>query len=246
MLLFSASSRRLARTVASATSWLSGPAPSGRRWLANATMRCAALRWPSSSWPASGMMRQKRWGVGMKSRVSRRPSRSTTRPWRASSSTARRANFTTANCVFLATRGTLWEISGSLSTVSLMSDTKASMPRPRTQTSTWAPELSICSMPAQASRFTRLRQASSKPALPSCLQWVTASSVRARKQSPLDHTEAADSLCMMSFMVVPLPVPLEPTSTTTLPWVAPPCVGSWPTMCDARSWASMVKTLISL
>mmetsp|Transcript_45097 Transcript_45097/g.128814 ORF Transcript_45097/g.128814 Transcript_45097/m.128814 type:complete len:260 (-) Transcript_45097:52-831(-) len=176
----------------------------------------------------------------MKFRVCSRPSSSTSVPSSPIFLTASPANLTTSPCVFSATVGMFLETFGSFSSVLATSEIFTSMPRPLTRMSNLPSNFPNSSMPAQAARLSGVRHSGSKPSLPCCSQWVAASNVSERKQLPLDHVEALETLALILSTVVPLPVPLRPTRITT----QPPSFGSLAMISSATMSALFPSTSI--
>mmetsp|Transcript_106250 Transcript_106250/g.310625 ORF Transcript_106250/g.310625 Transcript_106250/m.310625 type:complete len:271 (+) Transcript_106250:242-1054(+) len=186
----------------------------------------------------------------MKFRVCSRPSRSTTVPAAPIFCTASPANFTTSPWVFSATVGMFLPTFASLSSVLATSETFTSRPRPQTLMSNLSSNFPNSSMAAHSARFSGVRQQGSKPSLPSFSQCVAAKSVRERKQLPLDHVDAFGTLALILSTVVPLPVPLRPTRTTTQPspWGSLAMISSatWSAVLPSTSMSSYFGGSMSL
>mmetsp|Transcript_114862 Transcript_114862/g.297695 ORF Transcript_114862/g.297695 Transcript_114862/m.297695 type:complete len:263 (-) Transcript_114862:302-1090(-) len=214
----------------------SGPVPWSTFAAAAAPIRWAARRAPMMV--VSDIVRQNRYGEGMKFRVCSLPSKSTTVPASPIFCTAFPANFTTSPCVSCATVGMFLPTLASFSTVSAISETRVSRPRPLMRMSNFPSNCPNSSMPAQEAKFSGVRQAGSNSDLPCCSHHVTARSVNDRKQFPFDHVEALGSFALILSTVVPLPVPLSPTRIIT----HPPSLGNLAIISSATSSAVFPKT----
>mmetsp|Transcript_51151 Transcript_51151/g.95885 ORF Transcript_51151/g.95885 Transcript_51151/m.95885 type:complete len:282 (+) Transcript_51151:418-1263(+) len=131
-------------------------------------------------------------------------------------SAAPAANFITSPCVTFATVGMFLPTRGSFKTVLATFDTNMSFPKPFM----WMSNLSS-NLPNSKQLMNSCSSSGvSTSALngrPFCSQWDTAKRVNDRKTLPLDQHTARGRAASNFATVVPLPVPLNPCSTSTQP-----------------------------